>query len=213
MFDYSGIDTAAAGFVMSIEQLDTADTGVVMSIEQLNPHATAYKQKLRSDPEPKRMHAVDQEAIVAVLHGLSDGEISSDDQSEGSHSVTATDTEDCLSSDAAEFEAMAVEKGSGTDTWVDDDTSFDHSTAEESEEIQSSDEDGGFDYTQSDISSMMDQLRSQGWSETAIEAWAKKDQDMARALLRYVTASGSVSGHLPQANTLKTGLRILFETQ
>jgi hypothetical protein len=37
----------------------------------------------------------------------------------------------------------------------------------------------------------MDQLRSQGWSETAIEAWAKKDQDMARALLRYVTASAS----------------------
>jgi hypothetical protein len=146
---------------MSVDDLTTPTANrqqpsdpFAMCIEPCSDQLGMYRQRLRQSPEAKRMHVVDQEAIMAVLQGLSDEEAldgADSEDNEGSKSVTETDSEDQMGSDAAALETMEVDRGSGTDTWNDADTDFESTDTTVSEDIASSDEDGGFDCTQQHV--------------------------------------------------------------
>jgi hypothetical protein len=132
---HSDLDTTAFATFVGPTVADYPDS---VQYKDLQPYeAESYKQRLRPAPEPKRLHTVDREAIMAVLQGLSDEDSGSmaEDAIDDSKSVTDTDSDERMGSEAAVMEAMEVDRVSGDDTWSGTDTVCDVSTTVSSEEI------------------------------------------------------------------------------
>ena len=75
-----------------------------------------YRQKLRQSPTPKVMHAVDRDAIMAIIEGSDGDDLGSD--SDCDCSVTSSDSDEAMGHEAIHEEQCAVDvDGSEPGTW------------------------------------------------------------------------------------------------
>ena len=152
-----------------------------------------YKQKLRQSPTPKVMHAVDRDAIMAVMADDCD-DLETDSDCEDC-SVTSSSSGEIMGHEAVHEEQDALDvDGSEPGTWNADDGSYDGSTDPESEGIEDDADGDGADaeamsaeecninQAQELITSITSQLKEQGWDEERIGAWMCADCDMLKAM-------------------------------
>ena len=176
-----------------------------------------YKQKLRKEPAPKIMHAVDRDAIMAVLEGDCDGWESDSDCDDDS--VTSSSSDELMGHEAVceEQSAMAVESDPGT--WNADDGTYEGSTDPDTEEIVDDGEitgavvdgeDYGLREAEELITSITAQLTEQGWKEEQIDAWMLADCDMLKAMQKM--RAGVMAAYEPETDDNNApDIRIMFD--
>ena len=130
-----GSNTTVAGNTTVASNTTVAHIGNANSCsEGIGMEYNEYKQKLGQSPTPKVMHAVDRDAIMAIIEG-SDGD-DLDSNSYYDRSVTSSGSDEVMGHGAVHVEQCAVDvDGPEPGTWNADDGSYSSSTEPDSEEI------------------------------------------------------------------------------
>jgi hypothetical protein len=187
--------------------LDSQAAGVPEELDTGVPDeqgACRILAKLRPQPEPTRMHLVDQHAILAVI--AEEGEDSSDPCDE-SKSVTNTSSDEA-GLEAGVEDALAISEDGSSDAWGDEDGEYDTSPTPTSEDITSSEDSPGYCADRELVVATTQELRRQGWSQSRVDAWLLADHDMAKAVKRM--AVGNVS-RAAEGVENEPGLKLMFD--